>query len=167
VRGHQGALKIYSELGRGSTFKLLLPAVQDEEATHPQAQPSLEDWRGSGLVLLADDDLEVREVVGRMLERLGFEVLQAQDGRIAMELFRAHASAIVCVLLDMTMPHMDGVETFRQMRTVRPDTRVIIMSGYSEQDVTIRFAGKGLAGFLHKPFRPQELTAQLQRVLAG
>ena len=85
---------------------------------------------------------------------------------MALERFRAQADAIVCVLLDMTLPHLDGAETFRQLRKLRPDVRVILMSGYSEHDATVRFAGKGIAGFLQKPFRPQELVTMLQRVLS-
>ncbi len=163
VRGHRGALKVYSEVGRGSTFKLLLPAEPTAEVPPQQAVSSTQPWQGSGSVLVADDEPEVRAVVGRMLERLGFDVLHAEDGQAAITLFRAHIEAIICVLLDMTMPHVDGAETFRQMRQLRPDVRVILMSGYSEYDATMRFAGKGLAGFLQKPFRPQELARLLER----
>jgi len=100
-----------------------------------------------------------------MVERLGFEALRAEDGQVGVEQFRTHADGIVCVLLDMTMPHLDGAETFRRLHQARPEVPVILMSGYSEHDAAVRFAGKGLAGFLQKPFRPQELAALLQRVL--
>lgn len=136
-----------------------------QEPAALKAQQIVQDWRGGGLVLIVDDEPEVRAVVGRMVERQGFEVLRAEDGRIGLELFRTHADTLVCVLLDMTMPHIDGAETFRRMHQAHPDVPVILMSGYSEHDAMLQFAGKGLAGFLQKPFRPQELAALLQPVL--
>jgi CheY-like chemotaxis protein len=100
-----------------------------------------------------------------MLERLGFAVVTAGDGQEAVSVYRARADEIACVVLDLTMPRMDGEEAFRELRQVRPDVRVILSSGYNEQEVTQRFAGKGLAGFLEKPYRLETLRAQLRRVL--
>ncbi len=103
----------------------------------------------------------------RMLEQLGFRVLTAADGREALAVYRAHMDEITLVLLDLTMPHMDGEETFRELRRLDPEVRVVMSSGYTEQDVTSRFAGKGLAGFLQKPYTLAELTGRLQAALAG
>jgi signal transduction histidine kinase/CheY-like chemotaxis protein len=164
MRGHRGAIRVYSEQGRGSTFKLLLPivALEGQQEREVKDEPN---WRGSGTILVVEDELEVRAIVGRTLERLGFVVLTAEDGRAGVELFQQRADEIRCVLLDMTMPHMSGAESFRRIRHVRPNMPVILMSGYSEQDTIMRFAGKGLDGFLQKPFRPQQLAALLQKVL--
>ena len=100
-----------------------------------------------------------------MLNYMGFSVLTAHDGREALKLFCEHADEIVCVLLDLTMPHMDGEETFREMRRLRPDVTVILCSGYNELDATQRFAGKGLSGFIQKPFNMATLRDKLAEVL--
>jgi len=94
-----------------------------------------------------------------------FSVLTARDGREALELFREHADEIVCVLLDLTMPHMDGEEAFGEMRRLRPGVRVILCSGYNEQEVVQRIAGKSPAGFLHKPYVFAEMASLLQRLI--
>ncbi len=168
VRGHKSALKIHSQLGKGTTFKVLFPANQlpdDDIAVYGSDKAEGENWRGSGTVLLADDEDVVRAVGGQMLERLGFSVLTAPDGREALKLLGEHAHDIVCVLLDLTMPHLDGEETFREMRRLHPSVRVILFSGYNEQDAIQRFAGKGLAGFIQKPFNMAALREKLMEVL--
>ena len=99
-----------------------------------------------------------------MLEQRGFNVLTAEDGKIALEVFRSHIDEVDAVLLDLTMPHMDGEETFRELRRLRPTVRVVMMSGYNEQDVTSRFSGKGLAGFIQKPFGQWSLINKMQDI---
>jgi PAS domain S-box-containing protein len=150
VRGHRGTVKVYSEPSRGATFKVLLPATDRDCLRRPEAAQTR--WRGSGKVLLVDDEETVRTIGKRMLETMGFDVLLASDGQAGLEAFRAHAEEIVLVLLDMTMPRMSGTEAYRELRRVRPDVAVILISGYNEQEATSRFAGKGLAGFVQKPF---------------
>jgi signal transduction histidine kinase/CheY-like chemotaxis protein len=165
VRGHRGALKVYSEPGRGSTFKLLLPAA--DAAAEPLAAPAAAttDWRGAGIVLVVDDDADVRAVATRILERRGFSVLTAADGLSGLEVFREQAGGLACVLLDMTMPHMSGEEAFRAMRRLDPDTPIILMSGYNEQEVISQFAGRRLAGFLQKPFTAEDLRRLLAQIV--
>ncbi|HXV97821.1 MAG TPA: response regulator, partial [Anaerolineae bacterium] len=120
------------------------------------------DWQGTGSILVIDDELDVRIVTTRMLERFGFSVLTADDGRTGVEVFRTHADSIVCVLLDMMMPQLDGQETLRLIRQIKPDARVILMSGYNDQEAIRRFAGKGIAAFLPKPFTANDLRTKLQ-----
>ena len=102
-----------------------------------------------------------------MLEHLGFSVLTALDGREAVEVFREHADETVCVLLDLTMPHLDGEQAFREIRRIRPEAQVVLSSGYSMLDATQRFAGKGLAGFIQKPYTMATLRESLEEVLGG
>ncbi len=102
-----------------------------------------------------------------MLERVGFTVLMAQDGREALEIFRRRADEIVLVVLDLTMPHLDGEETLRELLLIRPDVKTILSSGYNEQDHTDRFAGKGLSAFIQKPYRPDQLRKRVRQALEG
>ena len=101
----------------------------------------------------------------RMLEHLGFEVITAADGREALERFHERPEEIACVVLDLTMPRMDGEEAFRELRRLRGDVCVILSSGYNEQEVVNRFAGKGLAGFIQKPYNLAKLRETLAPIL--
>jgi CheY-like chemotaxis protein len=104
-----------------------------------------------------------------MLERMGFQVILAVDGRDAIDRFYEHeqkqAGSIVCVLLDLTMPHKNGEEVFRAIRKLRPEVPVILSSGYNEQEVTQKFVGKGLTGFIQKPYQLKELAAKIQAAI--
>ncbi|MCP4664503.1 MAG: response regulator [bacterium] len=164
VRGHKGTIKIHSELGKGTTFKVLFPANESPEngaASRRRDEGGAEGWQGEGTVLIVDDDQRIRAVVKKMLGRMGFDVLTAPDGCEGVQVFREHADEIVCVLLDLTMPHMDGEETFREMRRIRPDVRVILCSGYSMKSATQQEP----AGFIQKPYKMAALKDKLIEVL--
>ena len=165
VRGHEGGIRIYTEAGKGTTFEILLPASPEQPATKIDLLPE-DDWTGEGTVLLVDDLEMLRDVGKGLLETLGFSVITAAHGREAIELSVEHQEEIVCVLLDLTMPEMDGQECFRHLRQLDGDVRIVIMSGYSEQDVTQQFVGRGLFGFIKKPFVRAELRQQIRAVLA-
>ena len=165
VRGHKGAVKVSSEPGRGTTFTVLFPALSHSAVQAGPGADGAAEWRGSGAVLLVDDDEAVRQVGQRMLEKMGFTVVPAGDGRDAVKIFREHEADFVCVLLDLTMPHMDGEETFRELRRIRGDVRVILSSGYNEQEVVNRFPGKVLAGFIQKPYQAAALMETMRDVL--
>ena len=118
-------------------------------------------------MLVVDDEETVRTVAKGMLQTAGFDVLTTTDGREAVEVFREHADEITLVLLDMTMPYMSGEETFREIRRIKSDAPVILSSGYDEQEVTNRFAGKGLAGFIQKPYQYKALVKKIRSILGG
>jgi len=170
VRGHRGAIKVYSEPGSGTTFKVLFPALskkgepaQPEDAA--QKDKDMQAWRGSGTILVADDEENVRIVAKEALERQGFTVLTAVDGRDAVEIFRAHADEICVVLLDLTMPVMSGEEAFEHIHAIRPEACVVLSSGFTEQDVASRFPDQGPAAFIQKPYLPSALIQTLRDVI--
>ena len=162
VRGHKGGIKVYSEPGMGSAFKIFLPASNGLVVTESQ-QVRGEVWHGSGNVLLVDDEKTIREIGSDMLNILGFKVITAEDGRDALEKF-ANNPDLDFVILDLTMPRMDGEQCFRELRQLNRDVKVIMSSGYNEQDVTSKFVGKGLAGFIQKPYKLSEMKEAIQRI---
>ncbi|HOS94807.1 MAG TPA: response regulator, partial [Armatimonadota bacterium] len=170
VRGHGGAIKVYSERGRGTCVKVLLPCV---EPSVPSAMNGTSDTSApgsevlSGTILVADDEEAVRQVTRLALEMAGFTVITAADGEEAVECFAAHASEVRAILLDLSMPKMSGDEAFAAIKRIRPDVPVILSSGFNEQDTTNRLAGRGLAGFIQKPYRPTELIEKLRQLLRG
>ncbi len=165
VRGHKGAVRVYSETGKGTSFKVLFPASESEADALPAVPGLVKTWRSDGTILVVDDEETIRALCHRMLERLGFSVVTAADGREALAIFQRNPGLFRCVFLDLTMPHMDGEETFRELRRIAPKVRVVISSGYDEQEVVSRFSGKGLAGFIQKPYRTDTLVEILQAVL--
>jgi CheY-like chemotaxis protein len=117
-------------------------------------------------VLLVDDEESVRAIGSEMLRELGFRVVTAEDGRDAVEVFKS-INDIDIVILDLTMPHMDGEQCFRELRQLKPGLKVIMSSGFNQQEVTQRFIGKGLAGFIQKPYRLSLLREMMKGVLVG
>ncbi len=168
VRGHLGAIKVRSVPGKGSTFTVLFPVgdTRPESWKLDLSEPVELLSRGSGMVLIVDDDESVLSLGRMILERGGYDVVVARDGREAVETFSRDPAWFVCVVLDLSMPKMDGEETFMALRTLRSDIPVILSSGYDSEEVAERFEGKGLAGFIHKPYRPAELLDMLARILS-
>jgi two-component system, cell cycle sensor histidine kinase and response regulator CckA len=167
IRGHKGAIKVYSEPGRGTTFKLLFPVTGSEGAAsaRQRAAATATPWHGSGHALIIDDEPFVRTVADQIFKVLGFTTALACDGLEAVEIVEASPDAFTIVLLDLTMPRMDGEETLRKLRTINPNLRIILTSGFNEQSTINRFVGRGIAGFLPKPFTVDMLGAQLRKIL--
>ena len=172
VSGHKGAIMVESEPGKGATIRVMFPASDGEKPVKGK-KPGVSAMEGedvamgpiSGTVLVADDEDMVRDLCKSMIERLGYKVITASDGEEAVKIFRENAPEIVCVILDLTMPKLDGMGAFDELRHIKADVKVILSSGYDEQEATGRFIGKGLAGFIKKPYQLSILRAELGRVL--
>lgn len=165
VRGLRGAIRVYSHPDAGSTFKVLLPSCDARVLVADQEEAQLEQWRSEGMILVVDDEESVLTVAQRALELRGFSVLTAKDGLKGVELFQQHSGNIRLVLLDMTMPLMDGEEAFSEIKKIKSDTPIVLSSGYTEQETTNRFRGKDLGGFIQKPYRPIELVKKIKALL--
>jgi two-component system cell cycle sensor histidine kinase/response regulator CckA len=168
VRGHKGGIRIYSEVGKGTTFKVIFPAKTDlgTSSLKKLDNKGLRQFRQEGVVLVVDDEATVRDIAKEMLAEIGLRVITASDGYQAVEVFRENIDEISCVLLDLTMPGLDGTQVFQEMQAISSDVKVILSSGYNEQDATQRFVGKGLAGFIQKPYSMAKLAEKLNEVFS-
>lgn len=170
VRSHRGALFVESELGAGSSFRLLLPAVAGEVSPGLAIGASGTATSGplpklTGAILIVDDEPAVREMGAMALRHAGLEVLEAADGFEALNLCREHPEKIDLVLLDLTMPNLSGEETLRRLRMQGARQKVILMSGYSANEAARRCQQLGAVAFLQKPFELAVLIAELKKHL--
>ena len=165
VRGHRGGIRVESTPGRGTVFTLLFPASR--EAQPEPAATATEAAGPDGLVLVVDDEPAVLDTIASILDEAGVPWAAASDGEAAVRLFRERAAHVQLVLLDLSMPGLSGEDTFEALRQIDPAVRVLLSSGYSEAEATRRFVGRGLAGFLQKPYRPGALIESVRRALGG
>jgi signal transduction histidine kinase len=162
VRAHGGTLRVDSSPDKGTTFRILLP-ISLEAPEEPDSAAS-ETIRGSGTILVVDDEPAVRSVLEKMLREFGFQVRTAEGGRAALRIFERDPDAIRAVVLDATMPEMDGRATFAALRGISPDVPVLVCSGYAQTE-TADPASPGPVGFLQKPFNAASLSASLRELL--
>lgn len=164
VQQHSGAITVSSEEGRGTTFHLFLPLAENQCLLENAPKDGVEKstFKGSGIVLVVEDEAVIRTTAGSILESLGYRVLMAEDGQQGLELFQSEHEFVDLVLMDMIMPKMNGQECFFEMKKIDPDVRVILASGFSRDADLDELKKAGLKGFLKKPYT----TSQLSRIIA-
>jgi PAS domain S-box-containing protein len=165
VRGHKGAMKVYSRPGAGTTFKVLFPATEQTVEVPPAPVPQLS--ASDQLILVIDDEEIIRRTARAMLERYGYKVIVAENGKEGVALFQVLGDKVSAILLDMTMPVMNGEEALRLLKEIRPDVHVVLSSGYNEVEAIRRFAGKGIAAFIQKPYSTATLVDKIRSVIRG
>ena len=174
MRAHKGALFVESQPGKGTTFRALFPIpdsaspVADHAAivTAPEKCP-LQKNTLSGVALVVDDEKSVLKICSKMVSLCGFTVITACDGIDAVTKYREHADEIVVVLMDLTMPNMDGITAMGHICNIRPDAKVILSSGFTEDELNERFTDQAPSGFIRKPYSMNVLEAEVRRVLQG
>jgi CheY-like chemotaxis protein len=163
VKNHNGVINVSSEEGIGSTFEIYLPSskirVVKEEAIHEQA------IRGSETVLIVDDENPVLEVSKSMLETLGYQVLIAKSGEEAINVYKKYYDIVDIVLLDIVMHGMDGGEAFDKLKEINPNVKVLLSSGYSEDEYAAEILQKGANDFIQKPFSIEFVSQKIRQVL--
>jgi two-component system, cell cycle sensor histidine kinase and response regulator CckA len=166
VRGHGGGIVLKSAPGSGTKVKVLLPCsdLPAVNLTRPKPE-AVGEWTGTGLVLLVDDDARVRMVTELLLRSIGFEVLPTSTGREAIREFERRADEVRLVVLDVTMPDLNGDQVLAELRRCRPDVPVLLCSGYSEDEMCHRFSAEDMATFLQKPYPFDVFRARLRELL--
>ncbi|MCP4418395.1 MAG: response regulator, partial [Chloroflexi bacterium] len=166
VRGHNGGLQVESTLGQGTTFRLFFPANQDQLEVAPRPKPSRSSEELQGLVLVIDDEEPIREAVSDILALEDVQTITASDGLEGLALYRQHMEDIYLVILDMSMPGLDGEATLLRLREISSDVPVVLSSGYSESEISSRFTELEFVSFLPKPYRWDALVEAVQHHLS-
>ena len=163
LKGHGGFIDVDSEKGRGTTFSLYLPAA-GEEANEEKAFPN-RMMKGNGTVLLVDDEDMVLDAGGQMLEQLGYDVLLANGGQEALDLYLHNKSKIDIVLLDMIMPDLGGGDTYDRMKEINSEVKVLLSSGYGIDGEAREILKRGCNEFIQKPFNLTDLSQKVNEIL--
>ncbi len=157
IKSHHGAVTVYSEVGKGTVFHIMLPltdfAVEDAEKSEQLV-------KGTGTILLADDENVIRIISGAMIRKMGYKVITAENGRDALDKYSTSRSEIDLVILDMIMPEMNGLEAFREIRKIDPEVKVLFSSGFSREEDLAEIKSE-IAGFIKKPFSEVELSKMI------
>jgi CheY-like chemotaxis protein len=164
IRNHEGFIGVYSEVGKGTTFNVYLPA-SDKSAHVGEERTKSDMVKGTERVLLIDDEDMIIDIGSQILNVLGYKVMAARSGEEAVELFGSHKDEIDLVILDMIMPGISGAETYERIRGLDRNIKVILSSGYSLNEDAAQIMKRGCNGFIQKPFQPGELSLKIRQIL--
>jgi len=166
IRGHHGAIRVQSEPGKGTQFRIAIPRTQDIPAPRPvTVDPAGEGWRGHGTVLVVDDEEAVRQVASALLKRVGFDVRVTSETVRGVEILRRNSTEIVAVVLDRSMPGVDGPAAVDAIREAAPNIPIVLTTGYDEILALADYKGRNLAGVLRKPFLAPELNIVMKAAI--
>jgi len=167
VRGHKGAIRVYSEIGVGSTFRVYLPVAGNDGNAVEQEEPATAELMGTGTILVIDDEESVRKMARHTLEFYGYRVIEAENGKRGLEIFEENGKYVSLVLLDLTMPVMNGEEALQSIQRIRPRVPIILSSGFNETEALRRFGSASVSGFLQKPYTSAKLAETVRKALPG
>jgi len=165
IKNHGGIIYVYSEIGEGTTFNIYLPASEKEITKEKDMLEEI--LNATGTILLVDDEEMIIDVGRKMLEKLGFEVLIAGNGKKAMEGYKKNRDRIDIVILDMIMPGMGGGEIYDKLKEINPDIKVLLSSGYSISGQATEILDRGCNGFIQKPFDIKKLSHSIRKIIDG
>ena len=167
VQRHGGTLQVYSEVGKGTVFHIYLKPSEKRDTQFETALTHNQLVRGSGTILLVDDEELLLEPNAELLDEMGYRVLIAASGFRAVDIFRAKHEEIDLVLLDMAMPTMDGRQTFRELKAIDRTVKVLFASGFTDNDKFKNVIEEGALGLIRKPFDAHELSGEIDSILHG
>jgi len=165
VQQNGGHIRVHSEPGQGTIFRIFLPQAEAPAELTEQHHQEDGDWRGRETVLVVEDQRELRELAGAILSGYGYQVLEAPDGAAALEICRLHHGVIDAMVTDVVMPGMSGWDLAARLAALRPDMRVLFMSGYTENVAMRKTVFYGAVDYLQKPFTPEALARKLRECL--
>lgn len=163
IKSHGGYINVYSELNQGTTFTVYLPASSKEAVE--DAEINADIVKGSGTILLIDDEEMILKVGHELLEELGYTVLPAMSGQEAVDIFQADQEKIDMIIMDMIMPGMSGSDTFDRLKEIKPDVKILLSSGYSVDGQATNILQRGCDGFIQKPFNMNQLADRIQKIM--
>jgi len=165
IAAHGGALQLISQPNEGTTFKVYLPIpIKDSVEKGAVLQDPAKPWMGSGTILLVEDEEQVLLIAKTMFQKLGFTVIEASNGKEALELYRSNSKIINLVVTDMGLPVMDGYQLFHELKTLCPELPIIISSGFGDTVVTSRISREDIAGLVSKPYNFDQMRAVLKNI---
>ena len=163
IKSHGGYINVYSELDRGTTFTIYLPASSKEAVKDAELTADIQ--KGSGTILLIDDEKMILDVGRELLEELGYTVLPTMSGQEAIDIFQKIRDKIDMIIMDMIMPGMSGSETFDRLKEINPDVKILLSSGYSVDGQATNILKRGCDGFIQKPFNMNQLAEKILKIM--
>ena len=165
VRSHRGGICLYSRPGKGTTFRVLFPALDAPLPEAPEHHTEGAGWKSHGLLLVVDDEAPIRDMAAIVLRRAGFEVLEAANGQEGVEALRFHGTDLRAVLMDISMPVMTGGEALPALRRIKPGIPVILTSGFDGEERVQLLLHEPNTQFLQKPYAASDLLACMREAL--